>query len=129
MLNFGIGEILVVMALALIFVGPERLPHLIRGLGRQYGKLLRASEELRRAFVLEADRMDAEQRTQDLRRRREEARKRVEEARQAREAGLPEPPGTPPLPEDIALPPPAAVPPAPRPDDSPQPAEARRDDA
>lgn len=102
MLNFGFGEILIVLALALVFVGPERLPHLIRTLGRHYAKLLRTSEELRRAFVLEADRMDADKRTQELRKRRDEARARAEEARAAREAGLPEPPGAPSLPDDAA---------------------------
>lgn len=102
MLNFGFGEILIVMVLALIFVGPERLPHMIRWLGRQYGKLLRASDELRRAFVLEADRMDAEKRTSELRRRREEARGRAEDARRAREAGEDQPDGQPTLPDDAA---------------------------
>lgn len=102
MLNFGFGEIFIVIVLALVFVGPERLPHAVRWLGRQYGKLMRASEELRRAFVLEADRMDAEQRTEDLRRRREEARQRAEEARRAREEGREPPPGSPELPEDAA---------------------------
>lgn len=102
MLNFGFGEILIVLALALVFVGPERLPTLIRSVGRQYGKLMRASDELRRAFVLEADRMDADKRTEELRKRREQARQRVEEARAASEAGLPEPLGAPTLPEDAA---------------------------
>lgn len=103
MLNFGFGEMFVVMVLALVFVGPERLPHTIRWLGRQYAKLTRASEELRRAFVLEADRMDADQRTADLRRRREEARRKAEEARLAREAGQPPPEGSPELPDDAAI--------------------------
>lgn len=102
MLNFGLGEIFIVIVLALVFVGPERLPHAVRWLGRQYGKLMRASDELRRAFVLEADRMDAEQRTEDLRKRREEARQRAEEARRAREEGREPPEGGPELPEDAA---------------------------
>lgn len=117
MLNFGFGEMVVVMVLALVFVGPERLPHTIRWLGRQYAKLTRASEELRRAFVLEADRMDAEQRTADLRRRREEARRKAEEARLAREAGHPPPDDAPSLPEDAAPRPlPSPVPEAPQPE-------------
>ncbi len=122
MLNFGFGEILIVMVLALIFVGPERLPHMIRWLGRQYGKLMRASDELRRAFVLEADRMDAEQRTADLKRRRDEARARAEEARRAREAGEAPPADMPTLPDDAA-PRPQPVPVAPAPAAAPPPAE------
>ncbi|MCB9778191.1 MAG: twin-arginine translocase TatA/TatE family subunit [Alphaproteobacteria bacterium] len=114
MLNLGFGEIALIMVLALVVVGPERLPYMIRYLGRQYGKLMRASDELRRAFVLEADRMDAEQRTEELRKRREQARKRAEELRAAREAGEPEPEGGPTLPPDAAV----------RPAPPPEPADA-----
>ncbi len=39
MLNFGLGEMLLIAAVALIFVGPERLPTMLRFLGKQYGKL------------------------------------------------------------------------------------------
>ena len=66
MLNFGFFEIMIVVALALVVVGPERLPIVVRYLGRQYGKLLRASQDLRRAFVLEAERVDAEVRQKEL---------------------------------------------------------------
>lgn len=80
-LGLGFGEILVIVALVIVFVGPDRMPQLFRTMGRQYGKLVRASDELKRAFVLEADRVDADKRADDLRRRREEAKKRAEEAR------------------------------------------------
>jgi Sec-independent protein translocase protein TatA len=80
-LGLGFGEIFVIVALVIVFVGPDRMPQLFRTLGRQYGKLMRASDELKRAFVLEADRVDADKRAEDLRRRREEAKKRAEEAR------------------------------------------------
>jgi len=91
------------MVIALVFVGPKRLPHVIRYLGRQYGKLMRASEDLRRAFVIEADRMDAEDRTKQLRQRREAARKRAAQAQQAKDDGLPQPQGAPTLPDDAAM--------------------------
>lgn len=81
MLNFGFGEILIIMVLAIVVVGPERLPTMLRFLGRQYGKVMRASNELRRAFMLEADREEAEKRAKLLRKRRAEARQRAEEAR------------------------------------------------
>lgn len=106
MLNFGIFEIVIICALALIFVGPERLPTMVRFLGRQYGKLMRASDELRRAFVLEAEREDAERRAAALRKRREEARARAEEARkraiEARERG--EEPPVEPVERELRLP-------------------------
>lgn len=61
MLGLGLGEILMIGAVILVFVGPERLPHLFRTAGQLYAQVRRASEELRRAMVLEADRMDAEE--------------------------------------------------------------------
>ena len=51
MLNFGLGEIVLVAVVALIFVGPERLPEMLRFLGRQYGKLRAATYEIRREFT------------------------------------------------------------------------------
>ncbi len=80
---FGLGwqELLFVVVLALVIVGPDRLPEMLRFLGRQYGKLRRASDELRRAFMFEADKVDQEQRIAELKKRREAARKRAEEIR------------------------------------------------
>ena len=82
MLNFGFGEILLILALALVVVGPDRLPEMVRFLGRQYGKLMRASNELRQAFVLEAERSEAERRADLLKQRREAARARAQAARE-----------------------------------------------
>jgi len=73
MLGIGIGELMLIALVALIFVGPERLPKVMREMGRQYGKLRRAADELRRAFVLEADRQDAETRYEELQERRKRA--------------------------------------------------------
>jgi len=44
---FGIGfpELVVILAVALIVLGPQRLPEVARMLGRAYGQLRRASEE------------------------------------------------------------------------------------
>jgi len=81
MLNLGLTEIIVVLVVAIVVVGPERLPNVVRWLGRQYGKLMRSSDELRKAFVIEADRAEAESRAVDLRKRRDEARARIEAAR------------------------------------------------
>lgn len=102
MLNFGFTEMLVIVVLAIVVVGPDRLPELMRFLGRQYGKVMRASEDLRRAFMIEADRVDNERRAAEMKKRREEARKRAAEARErarqgteplARDNGPGEPPG------------------------------------
>lgn len=72
MLNIGFGEMLVIAALALVFIGPDELPKVMRTMGRYYGKIRRMSDDLRRAFTLEIDRADAEERAEEIRRRREE---------------------------------------------------------
>lgn len=80
MLSIGLTEIIFIAVLAVVVVGPERLPQVMRQLGRWYGQLRRSADELRRAFVLEADRQDAEERYKSLQERREravEARKRA----------------------------------------------------
>ncbi len=91
MLNLGLTEIIVVLIVAIVVVGPERLPKVVRWLGRQYGKLMRSSDELRKAFVIEADRAEAEVRAADLRKRRDEARARIEAARAAASSNDPQP--------------------------------------
>lgn len=85
MLNLGFTEILVVLAVLIIVVGPDRLPEVVRWLGRQYGKVRRASEELRQAFVIEAEQVEADERAKVLQKRREEARRRIQAARTAAE--------------------------------------------
>ena len=44
---FGVGfpELVVILAVALIVLGPQRLPEVARMVGRAYGQLRRASEE------------------------------------------------------------------------------------
>ena len=49
---FGIGspELLMIMALALIVLGPKRLPDLAKALGRGLSEFKRASDELKQTF-------------------------------------------------------------------------------
>ena len=49
---FGIGfpELLLIMAIALIVVGPSKLPDLARALGRGYAEFKRATNELKETF-------------------------------------------------------------------------------
>lgn len=58
MLNIGLGEIVLVMLVLLVFVGPERLPGVLRWLGHHYGKLRRATNELQQAFMDEAEMLE-----------------------------------------------------------------------
>ena len=71
MLHIGMSEVLLIAIVAIIVLGPERLPELMRMFGRSYGKIRAASHELRSAFQLEVDRVDAERRADEIRRRRE----------------------------------------------------------
>ncbi len=72
MANFGLSEMLFIGILVVVFVGPKDLPKLLKLLGRGYGKIRRASEELRRTFTMEVDRVEAEGRAEQIRQRREE---------------------------------------------------------
>ncbi|MCP4803947.1 MAG: hypothetical protein GY913_09060 [Proteobacteria bacterium] len=87
MANLGLTEMLVVFILVIVFVGPDDLPKMMRFLGRTYGKIRRASDDLRRAFTLEVDKVDAEARAGEIKRRREALlARRKEEAAKRREA-------------------------------------------
>jgi sec-independent protein translocase protein TatB len=58
MLNVGFGEIVLIAALLLVVVGPERLPRMLRIAGQYYAKLRRAAQELQVAFMDEGDLLD-----------------------------------------------------------------------
>ena len=45
MFGIGLPELVLILAVALIVLGPQRLPEVARMLGRAYGQLRRASEE------------------------------------------------------------------------------------
>ncbi len=46
MFGLGFGEVLIVLALALIFIGPKKLPELARNLGRGLREFQRAKDDL-----------------------------------------------------------------------------------
>lgn len=84
MLNFGLGELILIAAIVLVFVGPQRLPEMLRTMGRIYGKIRAATYDIRKEFTIESDRAVAEERVQLLRERREENRRRLVEERAKR---------------------------------------------
>ena len=86
MLNLGMWEMLLVAAVALIFVGPERLPEMLRFMGRLYGKARAMTYDIRREFTLEVDKAVAEERRRVMQERREEMRRHLEEERRTRAA-------------------------------------------
>ncbi|MBI2324619.1 MAG: twin-arginine translocase subunit TatB [Chloroflexi bacterium] len=55
MFGIGTGELLLLLVIALLVLGPERMPKLARDLGKTVGDLRRTSDELRNEF-LNADR-------------------------------------------------------------------------
>jgi Tat protein translocase TatB subunit len=51
MFGIGTGEILLLLVIALIVLGPERMPKLARDLGRAVAEFRRTSDELRAEFL------------------------------------------------------------------------------
>ncbi len=58
MLDIGLAELLIILAVALIVLGPKKLPEVARSLGRGLAQLRRASEDLRRSILLDEDPLD-----------------------------------------------------------------------
>ena len=53
MFGIGTGELLLLLIIALIVLGPERMPRLARDLGRAVAEFRRSSDELREEFEFE----------------------------------------------------------------------------
>ncbi len=58
MLDIGLTELLIIMAVALIVLGPKKLPEIARSLGRGLAEFRRTSDDLRRSIFLEDDESD-----------------------------------------------------------------------
>jgi Tat protein translocase TatB subunit len=54
MFGIGIPELLLILALALIVLGPDKLPQVARQIARYLGELKRASEELKSQIDMES---------------------------------------------------------------------------
>ena len=65
---FGLGatEIIIVLVIALLVLGPKRLPDAARALGRGLGEFRRASSELRSALTAPLDEPEPPARRQTL---------------------------------------------------------------
>lgn len=50
-LGLGYSEIAIILVIALIVIGPRRLPELLRTVGKLMGQLRRASDDLRREIL------------------------------------------------------------------------------
>jgi TatA/E family protein of Tat protein translocase len=60
---FGLPELLVILALALLVFGPRKLPEMGRALGRALGEFRKGAHDLKR--TLEADLRDVEDAAKD----------------------------------------------------------------
>jgi sec-independent protein translocase protein TatA len=50
MLGIGLPELMLILVVALVVLGPQRLPEVARMLGRAYAQLRRASEEFQQTL-------------------------------------------------------------------------------
>jgi Tat protein translocase TatB subunit len=66
-MNFGLGysEIAVILVVALIVIGPRKLPQLLRDIGRIMGQVRRTSDELRREILFADDFRDLKKSVRD----------------------------------------------------------------
>ena len=57
---FGIGmpEMLLILAIALIVIGPKKLPDLAKSLGRAFAEFKRATSELKESFEIDSELKD-----------------------------------------------------------------------
>jgi sec-independent protein translocase protein TatB len=103
MLGMGMSEMALIMVVAILVVPPDQLPKAMRQMGRWYGQIRRAADDLRRAFTLEADRQDAAERYKEL----QERRRKAQELRRKAEGDAPAGPVA--QPEAVSAPPPVPV--------------------
>jgi sec-independent protein translocase protein TatB len=66
MLNVGPGEVILILVVALLVLGPKRLPELARGLGKFMRELRRQTDEVRSVVEREFYRMDQDLNTTEL---------------------------------------------------------------
>lgn len=66
MLDIGLSELLIILAVALIVLGPKKLPEVARSLGRGLAQFRRASEDLRRSILVEDDYLEGDRSNEAL---------------------------------------------------------------
>lgn len=82
MLDISLSEILIILVLTLLLVGPDQIPKVARSLGRALGAIRRITEELR--FTI-----DQSIRDEEIDRLKEENRRQAEKYRREREKETP----------------------------------------
>lgn len=74
MFDFGLSELLLVGIVALIVLGPERLPEAARGAGRLFGKIQKLAAGVRQEFDTQAELAELRQAKQEFEAAAEEMR-------------------------------------------------------
>jgi sec-independent protein translocase protein TatB len=66
---FGIGttELLVILVVALVVLGPKKLPQAAKSLGKAFGEFKRVSTDVKRTIDVEVDRLEKEDRDKKAR--------------------------------------------------------------
>ena len=83
MLNIGPQELLLILVVALVVVGPQRLPELSRSIGKALRSLRSAQDEMRRTVNEVLEPQVVGEATKDLRRARDEVREALRPERPA----------------------------------------------
>lgn len=60
---FGIGttELMIILVVALVVLGPKKLPQVARSLGKAFGEFKRVSTDVKRTIDVEVDRLEREE--------------------------------------------------------------------
>ena len=72
MFGLGVGEILLILAIALIFIGPERLPDLARSLAKGYAEFRRSFDEMKNTIEKDMHSLNVEEQLRQGKRNLEE---------------------------------------------------------
>ena len=62
MFGIGMSELLLILVLALIVIGPNKLPDIARALGRGFAEFRKATDDLKRSFSEEVNTAEARDR-------------------------------------------------------------------